>query len=330
MRYTIVAILPTIINGAYYMTTVNTSDVKRASSPLEQARELTLPSRKEMLERAPTVDRFWQNNSGLLQNAWQHWEASRDEKLPNLDEVLIDKSLREAINRAWVNPNKEGAVKDLWHEVAPGVYKAQFFDVEEIAKLRNYFDQASDAGIPLKPPYGIVLNRFGGMLDKRSTGYLAAPNFQAFYQMLHDKYMRPIARLLMPEVYGFDSQTFGFSIKYQAGVDTSLRLHTDASAATMNINMNLQGETYKGSQVDFYDSQSGRVNRLVFEPGTAMIHRGNVAHAAQAITEGERSNIVMWLYGKGMTIPHHQNGEDISPEQRWTVPNEAQDAYAPF
>ena len=128
--------------------------------------------------------------------------------------------------------------------MAPGVYTAQFFNPEKLSDLRDYLAKAADSGIPVRPPYGIALNRFGAMLDERSEGYLAAPSFQAFYQTLMDRYMRPVARLLFPDITGYDTQTFGFSINYQAGVDTSLRLHTDASAATLNINMNLPGEEF--------------------------------------------------------------------------------------
>jgi len=53
------------------------------------------------------------------------------------------------------------------------------------------------------------------MLDGRSEGYLAAPNFQTFYKDkdLMDTYMRPISRLLFPDITRYDTQTFGFSIQ---------------------------------------------------------------------------------------------------------------------
>ncbi|WP_218870160.1 hypothetical protein [Psychrobacter sp. BI730] len=98
------------------------------------------------------------------------------------------------------------------------------------------------------------------MLDARSSGYLAIPNFQAFYHKVMNQYMRPIARLLFANVYGYDTQTFGFSIQYQPTGDTSLQLHTDASAVTMNINLNLPGEDFTGSEVDFVDRHLGKPN----------------------------------------------------------------------
>ncbi|MUH72692.1 2OG-Fe(II) oxygenase [Psychrosphaera haliotis] len=312
-----------------------------SKSQLQRAQELARPSREEMLVRAPSVQYFWDNNRALFEGAWAEWEQTNQEQLSKLGEAIIAPKLREAVAAAWQDPSKESAVYDLWEEVSPGVYQCQFFDPEGLVALREYLEKVADAQIPLRPPYGIVLNRHGAMLDPRSEGYLAAPGFQRFYREIMDQYMRPIARLLFPEVTGFDTQTFGFSIQYQAGVDTSLRLHTDASAATLNINMNKPGEEFTGSEVDFYDPMTGNVNRLTFEPGMAMLHKGNIAHAAQPITSGERSNMVLWLYGDRGRIPQHsqlhsafetssESGLGAAAKQRWTLPESNYDGHAPF
>ncbi|REL30391.1 2OG-Fe(II) oxygenase [Thalassotalea euphylliae] len=317
------------MNNTAVSTNLSTSSLSTPS--LAKARALALPSRDAMLARAPTVQAFWDDNRELFTSAWQEWQQTEQSTLPVLTDDLFDNKLRAAVNQAWQTPVTESEVKNLWQEVAPGVYQTQFFNPERLAELRDYFTQVADAGIPLRPPYGIALNRFGAMLDERSEGYLAAPSFQAFYQELMNSYMRPIARMLFPDITGYDTQTFGFSIQYQAGVDTSLRLHTDASAATLNINMNLPGEEFTGSEVDFYDRQTGAIKRLSFAPGTALIHRGSVAHAAQPIKSGQRSNLVFWLYGDRMQIPRNiMPAEALSAEERWTMPKTAKDSFAPF
>ncbi|UTW11666.1 2OG-Fe(II) oxygenase [Marinobacterium rhizophilum] len=298
---------------------------------LKRARTLALPSREAMLHRDPSVQRFWDKNRDLLSNAWKEWEEGEQDRLFSLDSSLLDKHLRSAVMQAWEDPTKEQAVLDLWQEVAPNVFQCQFFDPERLADLRTYLEAVWDAQIPLRPPYGIVLNRRGAMLDRRSEGYLGAPDFQAFYRELLDTYMRPIARLLFPEVMGYDTQTFGFSIHYQPNTDASIRPHTDASAVTLNINLNLPGEEFTGSAVDFFDPYSGQAKGLTFKPGTAMIHRGNVAHAAQPITSGERTNFVLWLYGDhGRLPPQGTQRTAINAHERWTVPAAVQDDYAPF
>lgn len=298
---------------------------------LAQARALELPSREAMLKRSLSVQQFWDNNKALLADAWKEWdEAERLQAfVPN--DALLDSKLREAVTVAWNDPTKEHAVEDLWQEISPGVYQAQFFDPKRLIEFREYLDEIANAQIPMRPPYGIALNRYGAMLDPRSEGYLAAPSFQTFYREIMDKYMRPISRLLFPEVMGFDTQTFGFSIQYEPGIDTSLRAHTDASSATLNVNLNLPDESFEGSEVDFYDPKTGQANRLSFEPGTAMLHRGKIAHAAQPITAGKRTNFVFWLYGDFMQIPgEYDQPKMIDAKERWTIPITKHDAIAPF
>jgi hypothetical protein len=308
------------------------SNDQTTSSKLGLVRALELPSREAMLHRDPSVSKFWSQNKRLLSDAWHEWEERQQNQLFTPDDSLLDSKLRDVVEAAWDDPTKEIAVEELWKEVSPDVFQCQFFDTDRIGDLREYLRDVQAANIPLRPPYGIALNRFGAMLDERSHGYLAAPAFQSFYNQLLDKYMRPIARLLFPEIIGYDTQTFGFSIQYQPGIDTSLQRHSDASAVTLNINLNLPEETYSGSEVDFYDPISGKANRLIFNPGTAMIHRGNVVHEAKPIKSGKRTNIVLWLYGDRMQVPSYKTPPDrsLSAQERWTVPSVKNDEFAPF
>ncbi|MBU2936566.1 MULTISPECIES: 2OG-Fe(II) oxygenase [Pacificibacter] len=300
------------------------------ANALERARAINRPARDEMLQRSPSVQTFWAQNTPLFQDAWMQWEASTGQA-PILDNSLYDPQLREAIAQAWADPSKETLVRDLWTEVFPGVYEAQFFDPARLSILRDYLENVADAGIPLRPPYGISLNRGGAMLDSRSEGYLAAPNFQAFYSDLMDTYMRPISRLLFPDTVGYDTQTFGFSIQWQADADRSLRAHTDASSVTLNINLNLPDEAFSGSGVKFFDRETRRVEELSFASGKALIHHGSVPHESMPITEGERTNFVLWLYGDKGQVPNFgASDRAIDAKERWSVPTTPKDAFAPF
>ncbi|MDO6636044.1 2OG-Fe(II) oxygenase family protein [Pseudoalteromonas carrageenovora] len=303
-----------------------------SATQLQLARALALPSREAMLNREHSVQHFWYNNDQLLTQAWKEWEETEvDTTTFTLDDSLLDKNLREAVNAAWQDPSKEHLVKSLLEEVAPDVFQFQFFDPERLAVLRGYLEQVWNSNIPMRPPYGIVLNRRGAMLDKRSEGYLAAPSFQAFYNEMLNTYMRPISRLLFPEIIGYDTQTFGFSIYYDPNTDASIRPHTDASAVTLNINLNLPGEEFTGSELDFYDQVNGNVVQLGFKPGTAMIHRGNVPHAAKPITSGDRTNFVLWLFGDRGRLPAQgAQRPGIEAKERWSTPVTTPDGYAPF
>lgn len=315
-----------------------------SNNELTKAQALTLPSHKAVIEREASVSHFWKNNRKLLEDAWIQWEIENKDNLLTPDETLLDIRLRQAINEAWKNPEKENAVAELWEEIIPGVYSAQFFDLKRLAEFRDYLEAVVNSQIPKRAPYGIQLNRYGIMLDPRSEGHLAAPNFQAFYNHIIDRYMRPIARLLLG-TYGFDNQTFGFSIQYNPNKDKDLQLHTDASAATLNININLPHEKFTGSQVDFHDQTTGQTVQTIFKPGKAIIHRGNVPHLTHPITSGQRSNLVVWLYGDRMKIPRGNTNsygsfnnsiptvnvpKNITAQQRWSLPNEPKDTFAPF
>lgn len=142
----------------------------------------------------------------------------------------------------------------------------------------------------------------GSCWTRARSRYLPAPAFQALYRLLMDRIMRPVSQLLLPEVAGFDPQSLGLSIRYQPGMDTSIRPHTDASATTLNINMNRPEEDFSGSEVDFF-GPGGQRTTFTFAPGMAVIHGGGVAHQARPITSGERSNLVLWLYGDQGRMP---------------------------
>ncbi len=316
----------------------------KKNNALTQARALTLPSREASLKREASVSHFWNSNRKLLEDAWAEWEIENKDDILIPDETLLDPRLREAINEAWENPEKENAVADLWEEIIPGVYSAQFFDLDRLAEFRNYLEAVSNSQIPKRAPYGIQLNRYGIMLDPRSEGHLAAPNFQKFYTDIMNRFMRPIARLLLG-TYGYDNQTFGFSIQYNPDKDRDLYAHTDASAATLNININLPDEEFTGSQVDFHDKTTGKTVQTIFKPGKAIIHRGNVPHATHPIISGQRSNLVVWLYGDRMQIPRGNTSsygsfdntthkidmqETITARQRWSIPSALKDTFAPF
>ena len=298
---------------------------------LSAARSIERPTREAMLQRSPTVNQFWSKNRELFEDAWKQWESIESGLTDQLDSSLYETNLRNAVELAWKDPSKESEVKALWKEVFPGVYEAQFFNPMRLATLRDYLNRVSEADIPIRPPYGISLNRGGAMLDKRSEGYLAAPGFQAFYQNLMDSYMRPIARMLFPDITGYDTQTFGFSIQWQPDTDTSLRAHTDASSVTLNINLNRPGEDFSGSGVRFFDQETQQVSELTFAPGTALMHHGSVPHESMPITEGERSNLVLWLYGESGQVARPGTGhKNVDAKQRWTVPSAKGDGFAPF
>ncbi|CAJ1945525.1 unnamed protein product [Cylindrotheca closterium] len=105
---------------------------KIATTALDKARALELPSREETLRRDQKVYDFWNHNDELLEDAWKEWQATQD--LPKLDESLIHPKLRQVVDDIWqivqesssndFDDNtvaaQELVLKELFDEVAPG------------------------------------------------------------------------------------------------------------------------------------------------------------------------------------------------------------------
>lgn len=333
-------------HGGHVGPSPESSDMKVAvehGTALKSARGVAPPERDAVLRRDPSVTEYWYKYSALFEQAWAEWveHDSEGASLPALDDSVFEPKLREAVAEAWTDPvNKEGAVRDLWTEVAPDVFACQLLDPSQIHRIRAHFDRAEHAGIPVRQPYGIVLNRKGFMLDERSAGYFAAPGFQAFYKFLTASYMRPIGRLFYPDYIqrDDDSQTFGFSIAWQEGpaADKNIMQHTDASALTFNINMNLPSESgFEGAAVYFVDPATRLKTQFEFKPGVALMHRGAAPHASLPITKGERRNMVLWLYGAQGEFSHYPYATRMNAKERWTKPEDdsecaAIDRWSPF
>ena len=136
------------------MAVISSNGSRISSSVVDQARQLKLPSRDEMLRRDPSVHHFWAQNVKLLEKAWQEWPEPTEEgqTLPVLDHSLFHLKLRQAIEASWKDPTNEHCVRDLWQEESPGVYKCQFFDPEKLKVIRAYLDKAAEAEIPSYSP----------------------------------------------------------------------------------------------------------------------------------------------------------------------------------
>jgi len=255
-----------------------------------------------------------------LQEAWREWEIQQ--QFPALaTDSLVDSRLRDAVEMAYQDPSKEDAVRKYFSEVAPGVYKAQVFDPTQIACLRDYIDKASKARIPYKRPNS--MNRYGLILHPAGiTGGVNLQKLDCFYQAVFNKFVHPMGSLFFPEYVseGDDTESYAFTIRYKHGEDRSLGRHTDSSVFTLNLNLNRPEEPYGGSTLYCLDSEGAR-HEVSFEPGMALLHLGKTRHAALPISEGERTNLVIWIRGK---LGHKLRGpydpaRQRSKEERWST-----------
>lgn len=297
------------------------------ASFLKRARELEAPAALTESGGETEGVEFWNEHANLLRKAWLEWEREQEGSLPNLnDDTIYEPELRSAVKAAWKDPSKEGEVRSLWEEIVPNVYTCQLLQPDRIADIRAYIDAASNAGIPTRRPNG--MNRYGLILDPSTEGAVMIEGLDKFYQNLVNEYIRPLGRLFFPEYMqpADDAESYAFTIRYKEGEDVQLREHSDASLITMNINLNIpsrQNETnYEGSILYFVDEETGEHHEVKFQAGMAVLHRGMIRHAAQPIVQGERTNLVVWLFGQHgyvRFVPYEEH-ERMTPRQRWSKP----------
>ena len=302
------------------------------TSHLQRARELKAPAALSTDAGETEGLEFWNANGELFRKAWREWEST-EVNLPELDDSVYDTKLREAVKAAWKDPRKEEAIRPLWKEIVPNVFMCQLLQPDRIADVRAYIDASATAGIPTRRPNG--MNRFGIILDPKTEGSVLISGLDKFYQSLVDDYVRPLGRLFFPEYMQSpdDSESYAFTIRYKEGEDVALREHSDASLITMNVNLNIPTRTnetqYEGSTLYFVDDVTGEHHNVIFQPGMAVLHRGLLRHAAQPIVQGERTNMVVWLFGEHgyvRFVPYEKH-ERLSQRQRWSkskrIPNPA-------
>jgi hypothetical protein len=212
-----------------------------------------------------------------------------------------------------------------WHSIAPDVYVCDHFLTSAgTALLQQFMDRAMDhSGIPRRRPNG--MNRFGGVFHPSSRdtggvdGAIALQAWDVFYADLMQQYIRLLGRKFFSSYIRSDhddAESYAFTIRYKVGEDVQLQEHTDASLYTININLNTVTEattttttpSYDGSKVYFVTepvvTSNGTVvvprnkTTIAFAPGSAVLHRGQIRHGALPLTHGERTNLVIWVFGE--------------------------------
>ena len=301
------------------------------SSALKRAQELKAPAALLMDAGETEGLDFWNEHAQLLREAWLEWEQTLGD-LPKLDDSVYDPKLKEAIQEAWKHPSLEGNIRPLCKEIVPDVYKCQLLQPDRIKDIRAYIDAAPTSGIPIRRPNG--MNRFGMILDPKTEGAVTLAGLDEFYQNLVDEYVRPLGRLFFSEYMqaADDAESYAFTIRYKEGEDIELREHSDASLITLNVNLNIPSNesNYEGSTLYFVDDETGEHHEVNFRPGMAVLHRGLTRHAAKPIVHGERTNLVVWLFGEHgyvRFVPYEEH-ERMSRRARWSKPKRSRISHS--
>merc|ERR550525_1939074 len=144
------------------------------------------------------------------------------------------------------------------------------------------------------------MNRYGAILT--CLGFQ-----EGLLEPLVKHVVKPFARELWPEwVSATDcNETYGFVVRYKIGEDLDLAEHADTSNVTLNacLGRNFTGGDIYFKGVRFTDSAEDKDERCVgHRKGVALLHLGGHFHGVDAITSGERSNLVLWATGEGGVV----------------------------
>lgn len=182
------------------------------------------------------------------------------------------------------------SIRDVLRTEMEGVYSFNVFDGAFVdmfnEEVGNFYAVSEERDIPVRRPnsmnnYGVILNEIG-----------MRPMISAFQR----EYLWPVARHLFPiEASQFDGH-HSFMVRYRAGEDLGLDMHTDDSDVTFNVCL---GEVFTGATLSFcgmFGAPGHRRHEHTYrhEVGRAVLHLGNRRHGADDIETGRRSNLIVW------------------------------------
>ena len=327
-----------------------------SDSALHRARQLRAPKPVRTAGGEFEGANFWNKHEALLARAWREL-APRHAALLHFNESFearyISRPLLHAIRTlrrdAASSHDRDIAERDLralFKLVAPGVWATHAlftpaFRRELLAELRH----REASGVPMRRPNG--MNRYGAILEDIGLG----PALHGLIQA----YIKPLAQTFFPAHIGRGDadESFSFAVNYERSHspehdhDVSLAEHRDASVATLNVCLGLEGAMegapgFEGGELRFYGdkppplrgrseagwSTPGHVPRpahdrefhdVHFVPGLAVLHLGSNRHEALPLRAGARTNMVVWLFGEQGVVrvaprPEH---ERLGRRERW-------------
>jgi len=322
MRRSIAAALSASLVGASVPAASSAAGQFSAKSALEAARTLIPPQVLTKKGGEYEGHDFWDEHDSLLVQAW-HELGPLHARLYSYDagfeETYISAEFRNAGAAARKGKGEDAALA-LFDEVVPGVFASKHLFTEQfLTDMLGELSHVENSGIPRRRPNG--MNRYGVILDQ--------VGFERAMAGLVDAYIRPLASMLFPETVGRHDadEHYAFTVRYEADGDTELAKHGDASVATLNVCL---GRGWQGGKLRFFEYEgsgmyalpgnaSAGAGDVEFQPGLAIIHRGQHKHQALRLISGERTNLVVWLMGKYgvVRVAPYKPHEQMSARDRW-------------
>jgi len=181
------------------------------------------------------------------------------------------------------------ALRDLATEESPGVFSIPLFKASFCAAMVEELEAFDASGLPAQRPNS--MNNYGHVLNRLGMG--------GFVEALRAAVAKPVAEALFPcapEAAWLDSY-HAFSVRYAAGEDLGLDMHTDDSEVTLNVCLGKPG--FEASGLSFCGNMAEADHRVFRHRyrhviGRCVVHLGRQRHGADDIAAGTRVNLIMW------------------------------------
>lgn len=183
-----------------------------------------------------------------------------------------------------------GSVLEAVGGTGSGIYSFELFTPQLCALLVDEVDAFETTELPRRRPN--TMNRAGLIVNEIGM--------HALMSSLLEVVVAPLTLALFPsEVFASTlDHHHSFVVQYSTadGGDRELDMHHDAAEMTLNVCL---GKDFAGAGLRFcgeFGSSSHRRTHAVHAhvPGRAVLHLGRQRHGADAISSGERLNLIMW------------------------------------
>jgi hypothetical protein len=132
--------------------------------------------------------------------------------------------------------------------------------------------------------------------------------------------------LNVPEDPSFEGSSVYFTVGSPSSSSSSNNAATNHNATTTSSSTKTQTQAHQANNTTKSSSTKITTTEVSFDqPGMALIHLGQVRHAARPITKGERQNLVIWLFGEGGYVriaPYDFNDDKKDRPQMMKTPAE--------
>jgi len=195
----------------------------------------------------------------------------------------------------WFDPDFLRATREntpeAWRSILQVVLKDEVFSFRMFtdAFCKKFVEEVMNfygTGLPARRPnsmnnYGVILGDIG---------------FEPMIDRLQEM-LQPLGELLYPGGAGevWDGH-HSFIVRYRAGEDLGLDMHTDDSDVTFNVCLGIDFSGAKLQMCGLMGAPEHRKQTCTYSHviGSCLVHLGRKRHGADDVESGERLNIILW------------------------------------